>query len=79
MEERKMSKNFVSRAVNLFSRFVEKSIAEGQPIEIGKYTIRERPTPHGSDITLRVDVDFVESAGGQAHVVTVFMGRGSAD
>jgi len=65
--------------VSLFSRFVEKRAAERQPVTVGKYTIRESPTPHGSNITLRVDVDAVESAGGQAHVVTVFMGREPAD
>lgn len=65
--------------VSLFSRFVEMCIAEGQPVAIGKYTIRERATPRGSGIALRVDVDVVESASGQAHVVTVFMGRSSAN
>jgi len=61
--------------VNLFKRFVEKCVAEEQVISAGPYTIFGRPTPRAKTITLRVDVDVVADTSGQAHLVTVVIGR----
>jgi hypothetical protein len=61
--------------LSLFSRFIEVCEASGQIITAGPYTIFGRPTPHDAVTTLRLDVDTVTDASGQAHVVTVFIGR----
>jgi hypothetical protein len=74
----------VQRAINLhgieslFSRFIEACAASGRVIIAGPYTISGRPTPRSPVATLRVDVDMVAEMSGQAHVVTVFVGRSDA-
>jgi hypothetical protein len=64
--------------IRLFTRVVETCVAAGEQIIAGPYTIVERPQPRDAGFTLRVDVDVVTEAGGQAHVVTIFMGLSSA-
>jgi hypothetical protein len=74
----------VQRGINLhgieslFSRFIEICTAKGRAITTGPYTIFGRPAPRAQMTTLRIDVDMVVDMSGQAHVVTVFVGRGGA-
>lgn len=63
----------------LFRRFIETYLATGQVITIGSYSIWGRPIPRTATVTLRADVDVVSDESGQAHVVTVFMGRGDTE
>lgn len=65
--------------VDLFTRFVEFCDAVKQPIIIGAYTIYGKDKPHGSAITLRIDVDEIDNKQGVAHTVTVFVGRGGGN
>ena|SRR2546422_7112397 len=66
----------MGRLLNLFQRFVQFHAASGALITIGPYSIFERARPREATITLRFDVDLIYDEGGQAHVVTVFIGRG---
>lgn len=61
--------------LNLFQRFVQFHAASGELITTGPYSVFERARPRDATITLRFDVDLVNDEGGQAHVVTVFIGR----
>lgn len=63
----------------LFRRFVEKYAESGQIITVGPYNIWGRPKPRASTVTLRADVDVIDGEDNQAHVVTVFMGRGNTE
>jgi hypothetical protein len=63
----------------LFRRFIESCATSGEIIITGHYTIFGRPTPRSSLITLRADVDLVVDTGGQAHTVTIFVGRGEGE
>lgn len=63
----------------LFRRFIEFCATSGEIITVGHYTIFGRPTPRSSLITLRADVDLVVDTGGQAHTVTIFVGRGEVE
>lgn len=63
----------------LFRRFVETYIASGQVITVGSYSLFGRLKPHAAAVTLRADIDVVTDESGQAHVVTVFMGRGDSE
>ncbi|SRR6266545_1833910 len=62
--------------LNLFQRFVQFHTANGALITTGPYSVFERAKPREATVTLRFDVDLVNDEGGQAHVVTVFIGRG---
>jgi hypothetical protein len=62
--------------LNLFQRFVQFQAASGVLITTGPYSVFERARPREVTVTLRFDVDLVTDEGGQAHVVTVFIGRG---
>lgn len=59
----------------LFRRFIEKCQVSKQVITTGPYTIFGKTAPRGKSVTLRVDLDVVTDESGQAHVVTVFVGR----
>ena len=65
-----------SAATDSFRRFVEACSASQLIIITGPYTIFGRTEPRGKLITLRADVDVVMDGSGQAHVVTVLVGRG---
>lgn len=60
----------------LFRRFVETYSADGQVLTAGPYSIWGQPKPRAARITVRADVDSVTDENGQAHVVTVYVGRG---
>lgn len=62
--------------LNLFQRFIQFHEASGELITTGPYSVFERPKPREATVTLRFDVDLVSDEGGQAHIVTVFTGRG---
>lgn len=62
--------------LNLFQRFVQFQAASGELITTGPYSVFERARPQEATVALRFDVDLVNDEGGQAHVVTVFIGRG---
>ena len=70
--QRGVSPNAVA---DLFRRFVEASSASELIIAAGPYTIFGRTEPRGKLITLRADVDVVTDESGQAHAVTVLVGR----
>lgn len=57
--------------LNLFTRFVERSLREEGDIVPGPYTIRQP----ASGITIRIDIDIVGNDSASAHLVTVFFGR----
>ena len=61
--------------LSLFSRFIGACAASGQVITVGPYTIFGRPTPRSAVATMRLDVDMVTDAKGQAHVVTILIGH----
>jgi hypothetical protein len=63
----------------LFRRFIEMCTASGQVVTIGSYSIWGRPRPRSAMVTVRADVDVVNDESGQAHVVTVFIGRGDTE
>jgi hypothetical protein len=63
----------------LFRRFIEFCATSGEIISVGHYTIFGRPMPRSSLITLRADVDLIVDTGGQAHTVTIFVGRGEGE
>jgi hypothetical protein len=58
----------------LFGRFVESYSTSEQVVVTGPYTIFGRT--HGKLITLRADVDLALDESGEAHAVTVLVGRG---
>ncbi|HZF39544.1 MAG TPA: hypothetical protein VE715_12015, partial [Blastocatellia bacterium] len=62
--------------LNLFQRFVQIHATCGESITTGPYSVFERAKPREATVTLRFDVDLVNDKRGQAHVVTVFIGRG---
>lgn len=64
---------------DIFKRFIEKCAADEQVVTTGPYTIFDCPAPRAMGMTLRVDVDVVSDAGGQAHIVTLFFGRGDIE
>ena len=61
------------KVISLFTRFVEFCKAGGEILNVGAYTIFSK------SLTLRIDVDEVSDIGGQAHTVTVFLGKGNAE
>lgn len=61
--------------VNLFQRFIGFCAASGELITTGPHSIFSRAKTREAVVTLRFDVDFVSDERGQAHVVTVFIGR----
>jgi hypothetical protein len=63
----------------LFRRFVETYAANRQVITIGPYNIWGRLKPRAPTTTLRIDVDVVNDQSNQAHVVTIFLGRGDTE
>lgn len=65
-----------SAVTDLFRRFVEACSASQLIITTGPYTIFGRTEPRGRLITLRADVDVVTDESGEAHSVTVLVGRG---
>lgn len=71
----------ISRATvsDMFRQFIEYSYAENQIIGVGHKIIIDSHSRRGPAITLRVDVDEVKDDGGEAHVVTVIIGRTSSD
>jgi hypothetical protein len=71
MVQRGISQTGVSE---LFRRFVEAYSASEQVIVTGPYTIFGRT--RGKLITLRADVDLSLDESGEAHAVTVLVGRG---
>jgi len=68
----------IETVLNLFQRFVEFCAANGETIVTGPYAVYGRVTSREASLTLRFDIDVVSDDNGQAHVVTVFIGRGGA-
>jgi hypothetical protein len=66
-------------AADMFRQFIDYAHSENQIISTGRKIIINSRSRRGAAITLRVDIDEVEDAGGRAHVVTVIIGRASAD
>jgi hypothetical protein len=63
----------------VFRRFVETYTVTGQVVVEGHYSIIGRPKPRATAVTVRADVNYVANESGQAHVVTVYVGRGDSE
>lgn len=63
----------------IFRRFVETYAVTGQVVVEGHYSIIGRRKPRAATVTVRADVDCVTDESGQAHVVTVYVGRGNTE
>lgn len=60
----------------LFRHSLEMYTAGGEVVTVGPYSIIGRSKPRVARITVRADVDTVDDESGQAHVVTIYLGRG---
>jgi hypothetical protein len=61
----------------LFRSFIESYSAKGETIVIGHYALYGYLKSRKLFITLRVDIDAITDVTGEAHVVTIYMGRGN--
>jgi hypothetical protein len=69
----------LSDVSGLFRRFIETFSAVGEEVIVGGYVISGRPKARMARITVRADVDTVDDESGQAHVVTIYLGRGQTE
>jgi hypothetical protein len=62
----------------LFERFIQVSQQRGEVLTLGRYEIIGR-VRRGKRLTVRADIDEIETATGKAHVVTVYLGSSGGD